>query len=1181
MVEANTSLFSGRYTLTRRLHATSGYELWQGRDSFGGPMLIKIWPFSTSKPPDEERALWNAELRHLFRLASLPKSDEHLVVLKDAGIEKDHHCFVMAMMAPGLQPLQDLLLNRAKCDWLRNAANESVRADLWRGVRRLARGLIQIHDQQMLHRAIDGLAVFVDREEGPSSMRLGGFEWTVRLGGTPPTGVTPIRPPEGTYSFESDWFLLGITAAWIIASADPASDVQVTIDRIRGQGFLNGNERELLEGLLSTDVASRLSRGFDIVQRIDDIIVTLDELQKLRPEDYLALLVLLGPQRSLTQAIIEEDNSINALEIERQREFVEKDLVQPRIIRKQSTSRETYILIGNRLRYTVTAYSHDESPGTWDLAYCGMPTELRFAGEDEQTTLDRAPIKAFTMSSLWNHENVVRASAISWKPYLPGISDRNIKRDNLEPFHDFFRVTNQLELLMRDAEIFAYTILERRTADGAEYVTLREVSRERPVPFFARLADGMAGFLAREREDKGDGGLVYLGDEEALDVSREVPLSEFWPIIDINSDSGVVYLRRPALNSNRPPPQTGFLRGFGMFGQMSLIKRRKKAIEKMESHAYLLRALQKPDFAFLDTGERQLPREVDDDKIDKAKQSAMRSIWRTRPIFALQGPPGTGKTTLVANLLSQIFEDDNVAQVLVTAQAHAAVDVLRETVAKAIGDDRKRPLAIRFRKTKGEQAPDPDYVEQVTKRLLDHVVVELNAERARTALQSRWLTLAKEAIRALATMTSNAGGDGNGASHGGPTQDLFELVKRAASITYCTTTAGNLAELADTTQTFDWSIIEEAGKAHGFDLALPLQTGHRWLLIGDQKQLPPYRFGDFQNALGHLDAAFAAISDLPGRAGGQADLDLVARWNRYDDGEKSERRQLWLQWLKFFDNLYDSCLRAKKPNDVIEDPDPPGPPVLAERLWQQHRMHPTIATLVSNAYYSGEIVSMTKEPDGSPQIRLRHPFVAPPVIEGKAIVWLDVPWVGSGGRGESGPEQRGGRYTSNDEVDAIENFLHMLQGAEDNSLTLAVLSPYRRQVSELNRRLRDSVPRWMRRERTESRGERVSPTATVDSFQGNQADVVIVSLVRNNEKPGQRGLGFLKEAPRMNVLFSRAEQLLVLVGSWEFFQRKVRDVPADATQPFGHWRIAVDYLETCFASGAAVRIAASDLTAAL
>jgi hypothetical protein len=39
---------------------------------------------------------------------------------------------------------------------------------------------------------------------------------------------------------------------------------------------------------------------------------------------------------------------------------------------------------------------------------------------------------------------------------------------------------------------------------------------------------------------------------------------------------------------------------------------------------------------------------------------------------------------------------------------------------------------------------------------------------------------------------------------------------------------------------FDWSIIEEAGKAHGFDMAAALQESHRILLIGDHFQLPPF-----------------------------------------------------------------------------------------------------------------------------------------------------------------------------------------------------------------------------------------------------------------------------------------------------------------------------------------------------
>ena len=59
--------------------------------------------------------------------------------------------------------------------------------------------------------------------------------------------------------------------------------------------------------------------------------------------------------------------------------------------------------------------------------------------------------------------------------------------------------------------------------------------------------------------------------------------------------------------------------------------------------------------------------------------------------------------------------------------------------------------------------------------------------------------------------------------------------------------------------------------------------------------------------------------------------------------------------------------------------------------------------------------------------------------------------------------------------------------------------------------------------------------ATVDEFQGSEADVVVVSLVRNNALQPWKSIGFLKEATRMNVLLSRARHKLVIVGSWDFF----------------------------------------------
>jgi len=63
----------------------------------------------------------------------------------------------------------------------------------------------------------------------------------------------------------------------------------------------------------------------------------------------------------------------------------------------------------------------------------------------------------------------------------------------------------------------------------------------------------------------------------------------------------------------------------------------------------------------------------------------------------------------------------------------------------------------------------------------------------------------------------------------------------------------------------------------------------------------------------------------------------------------------------------------------------------------------------------------------------------------------------------------------------------------------------------------------------------------------------------------------------MNVLFSRAERLLVLVGSWEFFQRQLADVPRDDNQPLGQWRLAMDYLDECLKNGSALKIQARSL----
>ena len=58
-----------------------------------------------------------------------------------------------------------------------------------------------------------------------------------------------------------------------------------------------------------------------------------------------------------------------------------------------------------------------------------------------------------------------------------------------------------------------------------------------------------------------------------------------------------------------------------------------------------------------------------------------------------------------------------------------------------------------------------------------------------------------------------------------------------------------------------------------------------------------------------------------------------------------------------------------------------------------------------------------------------------------------------------------------------------------------------------------------------SKGVRVS---TVDNYQGEESDVVIISLVRSNERGD---IGFLKEPQRVNVMLSRARNGMILLGN--------------------------------------------------
>jgi superfamily I DNA and/or RNA helicase len=57
---------------------------------------------------------------------------------------------------------------------------------------------------------------------------------------------------------------------------------------------------------------------------------------------------------------------------------------------------------------------------------------------------------------------------------------------------------------------------------------------------------------------------------------------------------------------------------------------------------------------------------------------------------------------------------------------------------------------------------------------------------------------------------------------------------------------------------------------------------------------------------------------------------------------------------------------------------------------------------------------------------------------------------------------------------------------------------------------------------------------TVDGFQGQERDIIVISLVRSNDD-GQ--IGFLRDLRRMNVAITRARMKLIILGDCETMTR--------------------------------------------
>ena len=169
------------------------------------------------------------------------------------------------------------------------------------------------------------------------------------------------------------------------------------------------------------------------------------------------------------------------------------------------------------------------------------------------------------------------------------------------------------------------------------------------------------------------------------------------------------------------------------------------------------------------------------------------------------------------------------------------------------------------------------------------------------------------------------------------------------------------------------------------------------------------------------------------------------------------------------------------------------PASLAEpsMLRVQYRMHPAICGIVSRLFYRNALAT-------APELvaRRRHPL---------PVCFVQV----------SGSEDRPAGRTSfmnEAEAQAVAELVAGSVGTRHALSSINVLSFYNEQRARIQRLLA-------------ARGAGDVDVVSVDSMQGREADVVILSCVRTSQP-----LGFLNNRRRINVALSRARETLILVG---------------------------------------------------
>ena len=1101
-------------------------------------MLIKVWPKAGSKTSRDLREIWRNEVRQLHRLGGYPGASENIATLQRA--DEDQSGFYLVLELGQRRPLKTILDHCPSEHWLKNLRVPANRAVLWRNMRRISAGIQTLHDQGLVHRNINDWAILATGGSEPD-FQLTGFEWSIRIAGVT-TAIASKRKRRRKsaepISFLDDWAELGALIGRLI----DAPHQRIIDTKIAGSAVadhLNVEEVRLLRAMLRVEAMERLDATV-IGRRIQEILRRL-QAQIAHRSPQLHLVVALGVNSELTQSLREVSEHLESDSLEEQIAFVRDDLGEsPRLLGVKTPwdSDSRMIIQGTKLTYRLREFypSPINSTATWDFAYCDRCERNEPAGTNIVGSLELEPklLSVLGSGDARRQYRRMRGGLRSWDELKREFDASAAPTPRDTRLHQALALTQFIEAVFAAADAFPVEVVEQSLGGSGDVTSLivrTRKDREREhLSNALRLRAPAARFPEALMEERADGNWVLT---ESRHVGAREPTDTEWRFEKelSASDGSPTYLFAGAAP---PPPLIDPLMIPGDFvGRDIQFRRRLNALRALADHAELLWMLVDPRRRILDSHE-SVEASESLDEMDSSKREAMAEIANTVPLYLLQGPPGVGKTYMVKGLVRYIFKRESAARVLLTAQSNAAVDHLLDTLDEMLQQETQNMLAVRCRAPDRNEVPTAYDVRRRASVVLRDFANSSLVESASAALRGKTAELASQ----LGRQDTGEESSKSRRATGNARQAVEGLVVRAANIVFGTSNSRELERLVDERGQFDWTVVEEAGKAIGVELIAPLLLSYRRLLVGDHKQLAPFGSDRLISLLEDPASVIDAITygrDFVSRTLRDPSTDEVL--DEIDGDDEDERGEgdfgalcaLALQNVLLFERLveYEFETHERLPNARR----------IARRLDQQHRMHPALAGLVSRCFYAGGLrtpeETVFRFRDELCPVRSRDTERLPNV----PIVLVDMPYVQT--ELEMSSAEQYPRWCNPLEVEAVTQVLHLLErkpGA-DQSASLAVLSPYSEQVKLLQSRLDEEGSNLATRHQLCPGVASDRFCGTVDSFQGNEADVVVVSMVRNNHHASVRAaLGFLCDSRRMNVLLSRAKWRLVIVFSKEFLE---------------------------------------------